>query len=235
MAVYWPTLGFKGRTFKLCVLTRWDFNFCVRSSPLRGCDTTYMSYETTSGSWDSDIFNETWNIRTGTGTSTQMCLHQFRQAAPRVWLWQSSHFSFIRPKLEVDWQEALVCTARPIENAGPRLWSALHSTARTTRRPNEFQGTVGGCCGWIQCHPWHSTSSLRPIQLCVLIASCFCVIPLAIHNIVVHTEKLRVFFSCSIFQKQKHCFKRVFVVILHKYFAKWLLFPFQINNESIVL
>ena len=28
--------GFKGRTFKLCVLTRWDFNFCVRSSPLRG-------------------------------------------------------------------------------------------------------------------------------------------------------------------------------------------------------
>ena len=21
--------------FKLCVLTRWDFNFCIRSSPLR--------------------------------------------------------------------------------------------------------------------------------------------------------------------------------------------------------
>ena len=35
MAIYWPTLGFKGRTFKLRVLTRWDFNFCVRSSPLR--------------------------------------------------------------------------------------------------------------------------------------------------------------------------------------------------------
>ena len=30
MAIYWPTPG-----FKLCVLTRWDFNFCVRSSPLR--------------------------------------------------------------------------------------------------------------------------------------------------------------------------------------------------------
>ena len=29
------TPGFTGRTFKLCVLTRWDFNFCVRSSPLR--------------------------------------------------------------------------------------------------------------------------------------------------------------------------------------------------------
>ena len=36
MAIYWPTPGFKGRTFKLWVLTRWDFNFCVRSSPLRG-------------------------------------------------------------------------------------------------------------------------------------------------------------------------------------------------------
>ena len=35
MAIY-TTLGFKGRTFKLCVLTRWDLNFCVRSSPLRG-------------------------------------------------------------------------------------------------------------------------------------------------------------------------------------------------------
>ena len=32
------TLGFKGRTFnfKLCVLIRWDFNFCIRSSPLWG-------------------------------------------------------------------------------------------------------------------------------------------------------------------------------------------------------
>ena len=34
MAVYRPTSGFKG--FKLCVLNRWNFNFCVRSSPLRG-------------------------------------------------------------------------------------------------------------------------------------------------------------------------------------------------------
>ena len=24
------------RNFKLCVYNRWDFNFCVRSSPLRG-------------------------------------------------------------------------------------------------------------------------------------------------------------------------------------------------------
>ena len=35
MAIYRPTPGFKGRTFKLCVFIRWDFNFCVHSSPLR--------------------------------------------------------------------------------------------------------------------------------------------------------------------------------------------------------
>ena len=33
--IYWPIPCFKGRTFKLCALNRWDFNFCVRSSPLR--------------------------------------------------------------------------------------------------------------------------------------------------------------------------------------------------------
>ena len=30
MAIYCPTPGFEGRTFKLCVLIRWDFIFCVR-------------------------------------------------------------------------------------------------------------------------------------------------------------------------------------------------------------
>ena len=38
MVIYCPTKGLKGRTFKLCVLTRRDFNFCVRRSPLRGCN-----------------------------------------------------------------------------------------------------------------------------------------------------------------------------------------------------
>ena len=33
MAIYWPTPGFKGRTFKLCVLTRWDFNFSASAAP----------------------------------------------------------------------------------------------------------------------------------------------------------------------------------------------------------
>ena len=36
MAIYWPTPGLKGITFKLCALIRWDFNFCICSSPLRG-------------------------------------------------------------------------------------------------------------------------------------------------------------------------------------------------------
>ena len=53
MALYWPTPGFKGRmfNFKLCVLTRWDLNFCVCSSPLQGvitawcCDSLHISYK----------------------------------------------------------------------------------------------------------------------------------------------------------------------------------------------
>ena len=36
MAIYWPISGFTGGTFKLCVLNKWDSNFCVRSSPQRG-------------------------------------------------------------------------------------------------------------------------------------------------------------------------------------------------------
>ena len=32
MAIYWPTPEFKRRLFKLCVLSRWDFTFCVRTS-----------------------------------------------------------------------------------------------------------------------------------------------------------------------------------------------------------
>ena len=36
VAIFWTTPGFKGRTFKLCVLIASDFNFCVCSSQLRG-------------------------------------------------------------------------------------------------------------------------------------------------------------------------------------------------------
>ena len=38
-----PTPGFKRKAFKLCVLTRWDFNFFVRSSSLRGTDNDAQS------------------------------------------------------------------------------------------------------------------------------------------------------------------------------------------------
>ena len=34
--IYWPSPDSKGTTFKLCVLIRLDFKFCVLSSPLRG-------------------------------------------------------------------------------------------------------------------------------------------------------------------------------------------------------
>ena len=55
MAIYWPTPGFKGRTFKLCVLTRWDFYFCVRSSPLRGINILTNKTSYTNAMNDSDI------------------------------------------------------------------------------------------------------------------------------------------------------------------------------------
>ena len=44
MAIYWLTPGFKGRTVQLCVLTGWDFNFYVRSSPKRGTLLRTQSY-----------------------------------------------------------------------------------------------------------------------------------------------------------------------------------------------
>ena len=56
MATYRPTPDFKGRTFKLCVLTERDFNFCVRSSPLRGiiADTLVDVVEERSGTGEED-------------------------------------------------------------------------------------------------------------------------------------------------------------------------------------
>ena len=35
MAIYGPDPGFKGGTFELWVLNRWDLNFSVGSSPLQ--------------------------------------------------------------------------------------------------------------------------------------------------------------------------------------------------------
>ena len=52
MAIHWATPGFKERTFKLCVLNRRDFNFCVRSSPLRGCTETQL-HSCTETQWQS--------------------------------------------------------------------------------------------------------------------------------------------------------------------------------------
>ena len=59
MAIYWPTSGFKGRTFKLCVLTRWDFNFCVCSSPLRGVKSNTRTH--TKHNNNNNINNNNYN------------------------------------------------------------------------------------------------------------------------------------------------------------------------------
>ena len=68
MAIYWPTPGFKGRTFKLCVLTRWDFNFCVHSSPLRGKAKKKTAVNIQPW-WERVIINQTsiWTVSKATG------------------------------------------------------------------------------------------------------------------------------------------------------------------------
>ena len=58
MAVYWPTPGFKWRTFKLCVLNRWDLNFCVRNFPLRsrkGSNSACLTWQQTKGNRNTRV------------------------------------------------------------------------------------------------------------------------------------------------------------------------------------
>ena len=65
----------------------------------------------------------------------------------------------------MDWREALVCKARPIQNATPWQRSALHSTAGTTWSI-QVQGTVGGGCGCNRFCSWHGTSFSWLTELC---------------------------------------------------------------------
>ena len=85
IAIYRPTPGFKGKTFNRCVLNRWDFNFCVRSSPLRGFRPGQSTVE--------QIFNS----RVFTGKYPQHQRHlfhnfmNFQEVFDRIWhadLWQ---------------------------------------------------------------------------------------------------------------------------------------------------
>ena len=94
----WPTPGFRGRTFKLCVLTRGNFNFCVRSSPLKSqrhlCDRhTTLSFSGPDPPSDS-VVRPGWNsytIRDFIGP-----LHRVSVASDRiVQLCQSSRLSLI--------------------------------------------------------------------------------------------------------------------------------------------
>ena len=69
MAVYWPTPGFKERTFQLCVLNRWDFNFCVQSSPLRVIGKRRKWWRKSTTHWEkAKLVTETWTTgRSGDG------------------------------------------------------------------------------------------------------------------------------------------------------------------------
>ena len=66
---YIPTPGLQGRTFKLCVLTRWDINLCVRSFLLQG------SGAKSQGSARNPLQNKVEPRRIRTWTRLLMQLH----------------------------------------------------------------------------------------------------------------------------------------------------------------
>ena len=57
MDIHWPTPGFNGRTFKLCVLNKWDFNFCVHGSPLRDAKKLLVTFWMNEDAWWSASSN----------------------------------------------------------------------------------------------------------------------------------------------------------------------------------
>ena len=79
VAIYWPTSGFY-RTFMLCVLNRWDFNFCVRSSPLQGP-------KGVGGGDSTNVRQKRYFTVVVCGTS--FTLLNFRSRFTTAWEWQS--------------------------------------------------------------------------------------------------------------------------------------------------
>ena len=63
MAISWPTPGFKGRTFKLCVINRWDFHFCVRSFPQRDL-TVYLPLRKFHSADETRVWRDLWDLYT---------------------------------------------------------------------------------------------------------------------------------------------------------------------------
>ena len=101
MALYWPTPGFRGRMFKLCILTRWDFNFCVRSSPARGFSRDKQTSLTTP-KHGRMCFEEVWQTNklmdASSVQSDSLKPHQPRALPSGLgrWHWRSTQMS-------VDW------------------------------------------------------------------------------------------------------------------------------------
>ena len=104
MAIYWPTQGFKGRTFELCVLTRWDFNFCIRSSPLPG-----------GGERERERENSQYNRTTHTGRIAIIAMAA--AAAPPTWGEQNWQFPVLQQtanNVHVTWHAGSLLTRTPL-------------------------------------------------------------------------------------------------------------------------
>ena len=66
VAINWTSPGFKGRTFQLFVLNRWDFNFCVCSSPLAGQKTEAVAVSaatTTAAAAAAEVYTQSYQQR----------------------------------------------------------------------------------------------------------------------------------------------------------------------------
>ena len=58
-SIYGYILTYSRRTFKLCVLTKWDFNFCVHSSPLQDIEDRWVPNLHVTLPWPAPL----WRVR----------------------------------------------------------------------------------------------------------------------------------------------------------------------------
>ena len=147
MAIYWPTPGFKGRTFKLCVLIRWDFYFCVRSSPLLGFSLEVYQI--------NDVFTAlmTWNFWFTSGPDSRC-----KCTGPRC-------------KLSVSGPSSRASFSTPYERHTTqryttRLWQCCDSSTCASERrqytTKQFYCLVTNAAAWCRAHsPTHSHQSLK--------------------------------------------------------------------------
>ena len=148
MAIYLPTPGFKGRAFKLCVLTRWDFNFCVRSSTLRGRRrrrkrrrTTTKKKKDVSFYWSRREFQSIINYadvidqkKQQPKTEREAIIRASPTQAQSSW-WRTTRNIFLKERdgknstrcgLWLPWDEQIIATAKLMTYGSPHTAAWLH-------------------------------------------------------------------------------------------------------------